>query len=325
MRNRERNEQGRRGAQWRLQRVVALLLVAAAMMSLGGFAFAAEPSAVSLSPTETSVTTPAATPAETETAAPGETTDPTQTVTPPATTPATGSTDANATGTNTGNDAGTDKDTTPTPTPTPDTTPTPTPTPTTTPDGGDGSDDENEDGDENENDEYGLMTMELLDEPATVAETGSIPVEYYVAENGAWIKINSVYSEGTETFGTVKRYYVTASTLATIYGAYGFTADSITSESDRIFPHTESKNPNTVYANAAPIKTTIGETEQWIIPLVVTGTNNASLYYLPTNKSENTNYFTGSKSTENALTNNTFYTITVNPNGLAETEGATVK
>lgn len=163
------------------------------------------------------------------------------------------------------------------------------------------------------------------DAPATVAETGSIPVYFYVAENGAWKLLHTGESEGTDTFGVVSRYYVTASTLATIYGAYGFTAESITSETDRIFPHTESNNPNTVYADAAPMKKDVGGVEQWLVPLVGTATNNASLYYLPTNKSGNTNYFNNSKSTADVLTNNTFYTITVNPNGLADDESTTVE
>lgn len=330
MRNRERNESSGRGTQGRLQRVIALLLLAAAMMSLGGFAFAAEPVNVSLSPDETSATTPTPTPAETATVSP----DVTPTETPPAATSTAGSTDASATGTSTGNESGTDKDTTPTPTPTPtpDTTPapTPTPTPTTSPNGGeDGNDGENEGDDkENENENTKIRTMLLgatPDAPATVAETGSIPVYFYVAENGAWKLLHTGESEGTALFDKNNRYYVTASTLVSIYGVYGFTAESITSETDRIFPHTESKNPNIVYADAAPMKKDVGGVEQWLVPLVGTNTNNASLYYLPTNKSGITNYFTTYKSTADVLANNNFYTITVNPNGMAEDESATVK
>lgn len=332
MKKRERNEQSGRGTQVRLQRVIALLLVAAAMMSLGGFAFAAEPNAGSLSPDETgaNLSTP---PTVTTPADPDETAEPTQSETPPATTSTTGSTDtsATATGTNTGNEAETGKDTTPaqTPTPTPDTTPTPTPTPTptSTPDGGeDGSDAENQDGEENENDERRIMLLGAMpDEPSTVAETGTITVKYYVAENGAWKELQTGTSDGTENFNGTNRYYVTATTLQGIYGDYGFTADSIKSAADRIFPHTESNNPNTVYANAAPIQKVIGETTQWIIPLVGIGTNNASIYYLPSNKSGNEGYFNNNMSTTAVLANNTFYTVEVNANGLAENEGATAK
>lgn len=262
MRERERNENGRRAGQSRLQKAVALLLVAAAMLSLGGFAFAAEPSAVSLSPEET------VSPEITAEMTPAETPDTTPEVTSEVT---------------------------------PEVTPEPSPTVTPDPEETDST--------------FGLMTLEL--EPEGRA-AGQIPVQYYVAVNGAWKLLASDKSEGTENFNGNNRYYVTASKLATIYADYGFKTSDITGGTDRIFPHTESNNPNTVYADAAPIQKDSGGVSQWLIPLVNVSKNNASLYYLPNNKSGHEGYFNDSNSTANALTNNTFYTVEVNANGLTE-------
>lgn len=325
MKNRERNEQSGRGTQVRLQRVIALLLVAAAMMSLGGFAFAAEPNAGSLSPDETgaNLSTP---PTVTTPADPDETAEPTQSETPPATTSTTGSTDTSATptGTNTGNEAETGKDTTPapTPTPTPDTTPAPTPTPTPTPDGGeDGSDAENEDGEENENDERGIMLLGAMpDEPSTVALEDAI-VRYFVAENGAWKELQTGTSDGTENFNGTNRYYVTATTLQRIYSAYGFSASGYNGE--LFFPHTVDTDTAQIWANTAPTN----ENGEYHIPLGGTTNTTHYIYYTPNNKEGVDGYFTNNTSTNNTavLANNTFYTVTVNPNGLAEDEGATAK
>ena len=102
------------------------------------------------------------------------------------------------------------------------------------------------------------------------------------------------------------RYYIMAAELDGIYGEYGFSSAKYNGE--LFFPHTDDKNADTLWADAAPPKNADGA---WRIPLSTRGP--IYLYYLPANATGTPSYFTGSKAKTDPtmLEDNMFYTITV--------------
>lgn len=300
------NKSNRRGTGKRLQNAVALLLLAASLMSLGGLAFAAEPegapiatdsAASSAAPSPSSTTapegsdapeaTPVATPVTTPVATPAATPIPTPIATPEGTS-------------------------------TPDASPTPSPESSAAP----GADEDDED-DEGEED------ADMVGIPATLALNDNIPVQYFVALNGKWTDITpeGSTSDGDGTYQFAKggaRYYVTAATLEGVYAQYGFTAADYKGE--LFFPHTKSDDTsNRIYADAAPEQVTLseeGDTE-WRIPLI-NSKSTAIVYYTPKNASDHDTYFTGNKliSDSALISASSFYTVTAEANGLCAEEDA---
>ena len=102
------------------------------------------------------------------------------------------------------------------------------------------------------------------------------------------------------------RYYIMAAELDGIYGGYGFSSANYSGE--LFFPHTDGRNADTLWADAAPQQNT---DDAWQIPLSKQGP--IYLYYLPANATGTPSYFTGSKAKTDPtmLEDNMFYTITV--------------
>lgn len=292
---REKNTATRRRNAKRAQNAVAMLLLVASILSMGGFAFAAETEPQPPAQEETSSPTASEqivdpeqpgtdpeTPEETidPVKEPEETTDPEK------------------------------EPETPEETADPEKEPEKTETP---------ADPESSPDDPN----AGIMPLALgdpEDEPATLG-LDNIAVRYFVAENGEWKDITPANSaaDGSMTFDGTNRYYVTAATLQSVYGVYGFNASDITSADDRIFPHTKVEDKNRMHADAAPAQNTEGV---WCIPLG-NGSSEFHLYYVPTNKSANTTvYFTGTKNVSDTQLklDNSFYTVEVNTSGLSPEE-----
>lgn len=130
-------------------------------------------------------------------------------------------------------------------------------------------------------------------------------VECYVARDGNWYPVTTVQISHRYGVEQNNRYYITAAELEKIYGAYGFTAAAYNGE--LFFPHTDSYDPNKMWADAAPIKSEDG----WQIPL--SHRTDIRLYYLPANKEGALSYFSDKKelSDETLLAENMFYTVTV--------------
>lgn len=130
----------------------------------------------------------------------------------------------------------------------------------------------------------------------------AVTVTCYAAVDGDWKQVGTVQTDQTDSSG---RYYITAQDLDGIYGGYGFS--SVNYSGELFFPHTDDRNADTLWADAAP-KNTDGA---WQIPLSTQGP--IYLYYLPANETGTPSYFTGSKPKTDAqlLADNMFYTITV--------------
>lgn len=131
----------------------------------------------------------------------------------------------------------------------------------------------------------------------------AVAVTCYAAVDGGWKQVGTVQTDQIDSDST--RYYIMAAELDGIYGGYGFSSANYSGE--LFFPHTDDKNADTLWADAAP-KNTDGA---WRIPLSTRGP--IYLYYLPGNTDGTSSYFTGSKPKTDAamLADNMFYTITV--------------
>lgn len=131
----------------------------------------------------------------------------------------------------------------------------------------------------------------------------AVAVTCYAAVDGGWQQVGTVQTDKIDSDST--RYYIMAAELDGIYGGYGFSSANYSGE--LFFPHTDDKNADTLWADAAP-KNTDGA---WRIPLSTRGP--IYLYYLPANATGTSSYFTGSKPKTDAamLADNMFYTITV--------------
>jgi len=139
------------------------------------------------------------------------------------------------------------------------------------------------------------------------ARAAAATVECYAARDGIWYPVTTVQTAAQYADGSGKlRYYITAAELEEVYGAYGFKAANYHGE--RFFPHTDSYDPNKMWAGAAPIKSEDGG---WQIPL--SHRTEIRLYYLPANKEGAESYFLDKKelSNETLLAENMFYTVTV--------------
>lgn len=156
---------------------------------------------------------------------------------------------------------------------------------------------------EEETDEQPAEAQPAEDKARAAAAT----VECYAARDGIWYPVTTVQTAAQYADGSGKlRYYITAAELEEVYGAYGFTAAKYYGE--RFFPHTDSYDPNKMWADAAPIKSEDGG---WQIPL--SHRTEIRLYYLPANKEGAESYFLDKKelSNETLLAENMFYTVTV--------------
>ena len=151
-------------------------------------------------------------------------------------------------------------------------------------------------------------TDDISDDPADditdrAAPTATaVTVSCYAAVDGNWQQVGTVQTDKIDSSG---RYYIMAAELDGIYGGYGFSSANYSGE--LFFPHTDDRNADTLWADAAP-KNTDGA---WRIPLSTRGP--IYLYYLPGNTDGTPSYFTGSKPKTDAqlLADNMFYTITV--------------
>lgn len=156
---------------------------------------------------------------------------------------------------------------------------------------------------EEETDEQPAEAQPAEDKARAAAAT----VECYAARDGIWYPVTTVQTAVQYADGSGKlRYYITAAELEEVYGAYGFKAANYHGE--RFFPHTDSYDPNKMWAGAAPIKSEDGG---WQIPL--SHRTEIRLYYLPANKEGAESYFLDKKelSNETLLAENMFYTVTV--------------
>ena len=173
------------------------------------------------------------------------------------------------------------------------------------PDPGKNTDDDNSDPDKQIDDDAD-------EEEVEENEKAAASVELFLAVNGAWNRISTI---NVDLDASTKRYYITAAELESVYGAYGFSAESMSADL-RIFPHTDKKDYNTLWANASPYQTE-GE---WRVPLSRSVDN--YLYYLPRNIAGGASFFDGSASRNDTgvLSANTFYTVSVSDTTGTETD-----
>ena len=136
------------------------------------------------------------------------------------------------------------------------------------------------------------------------SENAAASVELFLAVNGVW---KNVDTRSVNLDASTKRYYITAAELESVYGAYGFSAEDMSADL-RIFPHTDKKNYDTIWADAKPYQTESGE---WRVPLSTNIDN--YLYYLPGNVAGSASFFAQKASRDDAavLADNTFYTVSV--------------
>lgn len=156
---------------------------------------------------------------------------------------------------------------------------------------------------EEETDEQPAEAQPAEDKARAAAAT----VECYVARDGIWYPVTTVQTTAQYTDGSGKlRYYITAAELEEAYSVYGFKAANYHGE--RFFPHTDSYDPNKMWADAAPIKSEDGG---WQIPL--SHRTEIRLYYLPANEEGAESYFLDKKelSDKTLLAANMFYTVQV--------------
>ena len=135
----------------------------------------------------------------------------------------------------------------------------------------------------------------------------TVALKYYVYLDGS---LDPVLEESRTLERENGRYYITAQQLETVYGDFGFEADSY--QGERFFPHTDLHDTSLIWADAPayPVENADG-TQEWRIPLSRTTTS--YIYYLPHNTWDYGSYFEGSASNTNAalISDNTFYTVNI--------------
>lgn len=158
-----------------------------------------------------------------------------------------------------------------------------------------------EDADEPSADEPVMPEGDAAD--SAVEPRDSVSITYYIYVNGTRYELNT---QNVEMVKEGVRYYVTPETLETVYDSFGFHASDY--QGEHIFPHTDTENPNTLWADANPEKTEEG---QWRIPLATR--RRIFVYYLPANTAGHSSYFTDSKSVSDVgmIAENTFYSVSV--------------
>lgn len=168
--------------------------------------------------------------------------------------------------------------------------PEPTPEPTPEPPADDTTDDPADD-----------PADDITDRAAPTAT--AVAVTCYAAVDGDWKQVGTVQTDKIDSDSN--RYYIMAAELDGIYGGYGFSSANYSGE--LFFPHTDGRNADTLWADAAPQK--IDGT--WRIPLSTQGP--IYLYYLPGNTAGSPGYFNSSTSKTDAamLAANMFYTVQV--------------
>ena len=113
------------------------------------------------------------------------------------------------------------------------------------------------------------------------------------------------------------RHYLTAEDLEQVYGKFGFSADNYNGE--LVFPHTDTYDPNTLWADTKPIM----RAGEWLIPLSYR--TEIYLYYLPNNTGDSA--ITTSVSVNDAamLSKNTFHQMKISdPFGIAYSDTADI-
>ncbi len=161
---------------------------------------------------------------------------------------------------------------------------------------------------ESESDEQAAPKAESGESETTAAP--QVFLEFYVLINGKWERVATQYTAEREGSNDKARFYTTAENLETVYRGYGFRAADYNGE--LFFPHTDTENMDTLWADAAPYQAD----GQWRIPLSFR--NRIFVYYLPHNTPENAAYFnTSAARTDETLTGeNSFYTVSVSdPSG----------
>ena len=78
--------------------------------------------------------------------------------------------------------------------------------------------------------------------------------------DGGWQQVGTVQTDKIDSAST--RYYIMAAELDGIYGGYGFSSANYSGE--LFFPHTDGRNADTLWADAAPQQNT---DDAWQIPL----------------------------------------------------------
>ena len=153
-------------------------------------------------------------------------------------------------------------------------------------------------------------TQDAADE-ADEAAVKTFRLGYYRICDGKPLLVKEETTERmTAAFNGSTRYYVTAADLRAVYGEFGFDSTSYTGE--LIFPHTDSRSSDKLWADCAPVYDE--DSGEWQIPLSAQDKSDHSyVYYLPANTEGSASYFTDSKSLSDPtmLAENTFYTITV--------------
>lgn len=132
-------------------------------------------------------------------------------------------------------------------------------------------------------------------------------LRYYVYLDGS---LDPVLEESRTLERENGRYYITAQQLETVYGDFGFEADSY--QGERFFPHTDLHNTSLIWADVSAYQAENADgTQEWRIPL--SSTTTSYIYYLPHNTQDYGSYFEGSASNTNAalISDNTFYTVNI--------------
>ncbi len=137
--------------------------------------------------------------------------------------------------------------------------------------------------------------------------TAAATVNCFASVDGAWTQVGTLTTYRQARFGSKVRYYVDPTELESVYATYGFAAADFTG--GRIFPHTDSDSPRTIWGDTLPILD--DETGAYLVPISHRTTN--YLYYMPSNVEGSDVYFDSSTTTDNTdvLIQNGFYHVTV--------------
>lgn len=138
-------------------------------------------------------------------------------------------------------------------------------------------------------------------------------VVFYAAVDDAWVELGSTTTSQQASWGSSLRYYLTAEELEAVYAPFGFTAAGF--QGELIFPHTDTQNLNTIWADTAPKYDAAAATYR--VPL--SSRTTSYVFYAPANILGSASYFGTSapRSDKTVLQENTFYTLSVSdPMGL---------